>query len=123
MRVILSGYPERVEKYGHMWGNFVVFEAPHVGPREAHRLLAVHAGAEGWDETVRVSQDDVTVDAWPVHVGDVTAYSPRRRTHVCPKAFTATPGGWRRLAWQWSKPGRTCELWKPDHTYDTVRSI
>lgn len=101
------------------WGDW----KPHISHassvREAHLELAERAVSEGWDESVRVVQDDVYVHSWGAQVGDVTSHHKAlSKRHVCPRAFTATLDGWHHLVRAWSQEGQTCELWKPDHCYD-----
>ena len=124
LRVVLSNRPDRIARYSHLWSadRIVWAFAPTV--REAHLWLARLAVSEGWDETVRVSQDDVTVEEWPEHQGEVTSYySGRWWWHTCPRAFTATREGWGMLAEKWAIPGKTCELWMPDFRYDVTVSL
>lgn len=125
MLIVISNRPERVEANGHLWGEFTVYTSPAETIREAHRDLALHAVAEGWDESVKVIQDDVMFDLpWPAHVGDVTSYHARANPiHTCPRAFSATEAGWERLSRVWDRPGKTCRLWRPDFWYDTARLV
>jgi hypothetical protein len=124
--IVVSVYPQRIEEYGHLWGDFTVWRPSVDGIREAYAELAAFAVAEGWDQTVQVQQDDVVVE-WAKHKGSITSYQmhkpyrPRRLNpvyHTCPRAFTATPAGWKKLAEAWDQEGKTCELWLPDHWYD-----
>lgn len=121
--LVLSAYPERVAA-NHAWWDpwpWDVFMPVTSGVREAHHELAVHAVAEGWGPEVKVVQDDVEPHEWPPHVGFVTAYAGRKHPrHTCPRAFSASPGGWRRLAVAWGRDGKTCRLWRPDHVYDVA---
>jgi len=123
--IVISNNPDRVEAHQHLWGDFEVFTSLATDVRQAHHDLALHAVEAGWDETYRVIQDDVVVESWPPHKGLITSYYPAQAPdHTCPKAFTATPVGWRRLALRWRHVGfRTCELWHPDHWYSTARNI
>lgn len=123
MLIVISNRPERIERHGHLWGDFEVFTSPADNVREAHYDMAVHAVAEGWDETVRVIQDDVVVSDWPRHRFDITSYYPGTPGHTCPRAFTATPRGWQVLTVHWQWWGQTCVLWSPDWWYNTARLI
>lgn len=125
MLIVISNRPERVEDHRRLWGDHTVFTSPADTVREAHHDLAVHAVAEGWDQSVKVIQDDVRFDTpWPTHQDDVTSYHARVKTwHTCPRAFSATTAGWERLAQGWSRRGQTCELWRPDRWYDTAALI
>lgn len=121
--VVLSVSPFRVTLNARWWRlPWEVFQpSRRDGPRMGHLELAIHAVREGWGPDVKVIQDDVQPLEWPPHVGRITAYGGRRSSsHVCPKAFTATPEGWQALAEAWSRAGKTCELWKPEHVYDVV---
>lgn len=124
MLIVISNRPERIKAHGHLWGDFDVFTSRAETVREAHHDLAVHATEENWDESVRVIQDDVTFEMpWPEHRGRVTSYHPGKTYHTCPRAFSATGEGWQWLSIRWQFDGRTCELWRPDHWYDTARLI
>lgn len=127
MRVVLSCPTRlyRLDANGHLWGDdWQPFISYASSIRAAHYDLALHAVAEGWDESVRVSQDDVYVREWRQHRMDVTSYQrPNVPDHVCPRAFTATPAGWLRLAEVWSQEGKTCELWHPDCCYATAEHV
>lgn len=136
--VVVSGFPERVERYGHLWGDYEIFDpGPVDGPKAAMLAVARHAVSQGWGSDVVVIQDDVYPWAnrpprpgeqiehgWPDHVGDVTSYHRASGPgHTCPRAFSATPTGWASLVESWQLEGRTCELWQPDHWYDRSRPI
>lgn len=114
--VVILSSAATADRLTHRPPPFLVFFATSDGRREGHHQLAVHAVAAGWDESMIVVQDDVTLpERLPAHRGDITSYHRRSHTgHVCPRAFSATPTGWRRLADAWGRPGKTCELWEPD---------
>lgn len=125
MIVVLS-CPSRIERlnwpgrpYG--WTPYIS-HAPSV--REAHLDLALEAITRGWDHSVLVLQDDTTITHRPAHRGDVTTYhEPKSNVHACPRAFTATTRGWLKLAQQWDRSGKTCELWGPDWWHSVTTAL
>lgn len=135
LMIIVSVDPARIAAHKDSWGDFSVFTpvSRHPDKSTSIRLglleLAAKAIEEEWDENVPVIQDDVYVPSFPAHQGRVTSYQmhktfhPRRLNpfyHTCPRAFTATPDGWRILRAAWSEEGKACELWLPDYWYDVA---
>ena len=120
MHIVISVYPKRVAALSPLWGDFTLFIPRGRGIRRDHVELVRHAIAQRWDESVQIQQDDILVEYWPSHQGEITSYYAGRNGHVCPWAFTATPKGWKRLLGWWSS-GQLCNSWQPDHLYDEAR--
>lgn len=82
-----------------------------------HYRLAKTAVLHRWGHDEIILQSDVKIiRELSEPRGDIMVYSGRRHTgHVCPRAFSASPKGWRRIMRAWRKPGKLCKLWTPDH--------
>lgn len=61
--------------------------------------LAIHALAEGWDQSTIVVQDDIRFTSPPaVHDAELVVYGGYTGYHICPRAFAASPAVWFRLS-------------------------
>lgn len=75
----------------------------HIG--ETYKRLSMLAVDEGWDHDMVIVQDDVrfTVDPESIPMtGELRVFGQTKRlNHVCPRAFSASPLGWKHLESEW----------------------
>lgn len=94
---------------------------------DTYRRLVSSALDNTWDLDTIVCQDDVRfvkpLTQHPIYRGsklgrfdppELIVYGTMRHgEHICPKAFAATPRGWKELAEVWDGQSQTCRAWRP----------
>lgn len=104
--LIASAYESRVRQNYPLWDStgipWDLLWMPGNGVRRDFYWLARQAAQEEWDHDFVIMQDDIWLHETPAPGGDVSVYSGRTsECHVCPRAFSASPEGWKRIEYQW----------------------
>ena len=109
MRVVAVNHVADVDRLAALPDEWVVWHTTK-SAGFTYQDIATHAVLTEWDQSTVLVQDDVRfTDPPAVHDSELVVYGGWANTHVCPRAFAASPETWRILQARLSvRPVRLC---------------